>query len=95
MFLCKTHFIDSLGQGLGLNISEGNPTYSGTLLSEEDIVRNHKTVLHFFRVFTALEFLDLPELYWIPEVHKDKHKQRYIAGSTKISAQSVSDSYDS
>ena len=36
-----------------------------TSLSKEEMVRNHKTSLPFFRVSTALEDFDLPKLYWL------------------------------
>ena len=34
--------------------------------------------------------MDLPSLYWIPKLHKDPYKQRYIAGSTKCSTKPLS-----
>ena len=33
---------------------------------------------------------DLPYLYWIPKLHKNPYKQRYIAGSSKCSTKPVS-----
>ena len=36
------------------------------------------------------EDIDLPKLYWIPKLHKNPYKQRYIAGSAKCSTKSPS-----
>ena len=63
--------------------------YTCTLLSKEEILNNHKTVLLSFGISTADEVLDLPKLYWIPKLHKDPYKQRYITGSAKCSTKSL------
>ena len=34
--------------------------------------------------------MDLPSLYWIPKLHKDPYKQRFIAGSAKCSTKPLS-----
>ena len=36
------------------------------------------------------EDIDLPKLYWIPKLHKNPYKQRYIAGSAKCSTKPLS-----
>ena len=72
-----------------MNTSDGNPTYTCTSLSKEEILRNHKTVLFPFGISTAEEVPDLPKLNKIAKLHKGPYKQRYIAGSAK----SLSDFY--
>ena len=44
VFVCKTHYITCLGEELGLNTSEGNPTCTCTSLSKKEILSNHKTI---------------------------------------------------
>ena len=90
MFVCKTHYINCLRGELGLNISEGNPIYTCTLSSKEETLSNHKTALLSCGIFTADEDLDIPKLYLILKLHKDRYKQRYIAGSAKCSTKSLS-----
>ena len=36
------------------------------------------------------EDIDLPKLYWIPKLHKNPYKQRYIAGSAKCPTKPLS-----
>ena len=51
---------------------------------------NHRSVLTSFGVNTQDENVDLPSLYWIPKLHKDPYKQRFIAGSAKCSTKPLS-----
>ena len=49
-------------------------------------------------IFTALSFpfysnseeLDLPDIYWIPKMHKNPYKHIFIAGSSKCSTKPLS-----
>ena len=41
-------------------------------------------------VNTQDENVDLPSLYWIPKLHKDPYKQRFIAGSARCSTKPLS-----
>ena len=89
VFVCKTYYISCLREELGLNTSKGNPTCTCTSLSKEGTLAIHKTVLLSFGISTADKDLDLPELYWVPMLHKDPYK-RYTAGSAKGSTMSLS-----
>ena len=42
------------------------------------------------RGFMFYEELDLPYSYWIPKMHKDPHKHRFIAGASKCSTKLLS-----
>ena len=91
--VCKLHYIDCLikhVKELGIYNSLGNPTYTHTALTKEEILDNHKSVLCSFGISTKDEKLDLPSLYWIPKLHKCPFKQRYIAGSAKCSTKPLS-----
>ena len=63
----------------------GNPAYTPTTLTKEEILDNHKSVLCSFGISIKDEELDLPSLYWILKLHKCPFKQRYVAGSAKCS----------
>ena len=53
-------------------------------------VLNHKSVLTSFGIQTTDEELDLPYIYWIPKMHKNPYKHRFIAGSSKCSTKPLS-----
>jgi len=68
---------------LGIDNSLGNPTYTSTTHTKEEILDNYRSVLCSFGISTKDEEMDLPSFYWIPKLHKGPFKQRYIAGSVK------------
>ena len=43
-----------------------------------------------FAIDTVGKDTDLPLLYWIPKLHKDPYKQRFIAGSSSCSTKPLS-----
>ena len=88
--MCKSHYVDCLIKELGIDNLLGNPTYTPTTLTTEEILDNHRSVLCSFEISTKDEELDLPSLYWIPKLHKWPYKQCYIAGSTKCSTKPFS-----
>jgi hypothetical protein len=90
VFVCKSYYIDYLIKELGIDNSLGNPTYTPTTLTKEEILENHRSVLCSFAISTKDEELNLPSLYWIPKLHKCPIKQRYIAGSAKCSTKPLS-----
>ena len=88
--VCKLHYIDCLIKELGIDNSLGNPTYTPTTFTKEEILDNHRSVLCSFGISTKDEELDLPSRYWIPTLHKCPLKLRYIAGSAKCSTKPLS-----
>ena len=89
-FVCKRHYVDILIEELGLHSLPGNPTYNLTDFSASEVLDNHKSVLTSFGVQSNSEELDLPYIYWIPKMHKDPYKHRFIAGSSKCSTKPLS-----
>ena len=55
-----------------------------------EILINHWSVLSSFGINTLDDDADLPSLYWIPKLHKDPYKHRFIAGSAKCSTKPLS-----
>ena len=90
VFVCKTHYINCLMEELGMSTMTGNPTYNLTAMSKEEILQNHHSVMLTFGISLPEEDIDLPKLYWIPKLHKNPYKQRYIAGSAKCSTKPLS-----
>ena len=89
-FVCKRHYIRILSEELGLNSLPGNPTYNLTDFSASEVLDNHKSVLTSFGIETSDDELDLPYIYWIPKMHKNPYKHRFIAGSSKCSTKPLS-----
>ena len=89
-FVCKKHYVDILIEELGLHLLPGNPTYNLTDFSASEVLDNHKSVLTSFGIQTNNEELDLPYIYWIPKMHTNPFKHRFIAGSSKCSTKPLS-----
>ena len=89
-FVCKRHYVRILSEELGLNSLPGNPTYNLTDFSASEVLDNHKSVLTSFGIETRDDELDLPYIYWIPKMHKNPYKHRFIAGSSKCSTKPLS-----
>ena len=87
---CKKHYVDILIEELGLHSLPGNPTYNLTDFSASEVLDNHKLVLTSFGIQTNNEELDLPYIYWIPKMHKNPYKHRFITGSSKCSTKPFS-----
>jgi hypothetical protein len=81
VFVCKSHYVDSLNKELGIDNPLGNPTYTPSIITKEEILDNHRSVLCFLGISTKDEGIDLPSLYWIPKLHKCPDKQVIFAGS--------------
>jgi hypothetical protein len=85
VFVCKNYYYECLLNELRFTFTSGNPSYTWTNLRRDEILQNHLSVLHTFNIATNQDQFDLPYLYWIPKLHKNPYKQRYIAGSSKCS----------
>ena len=50
VFVCKAHYYNCILNELGItgNSTFGNPTYTPTALSKDEILQNHKSVLDTF-----------------------------------------------
>ena len=71
---------------------QGNPTYTATTQSKEEIIDNHMLVLRSAGLSIKDVDYDLPLLYGIPKLHKYPYKQRYmITGAAKCSTKPLSE----
>jgi len=87
VFVCKSLYVDCVIKELGIDNSLGNPTYTVTTLTKEEILNNHtrRSVLCSFGILTNWIYR-----HWIPKLHKCPFKQRYIAGSAKCTMKPLS-----
>ena len=82
-FACEKHYVEILIKEFGLHSLPWNPTYN-----PEDfaVLDNYISVLISFGIQTNNEELDLPYIYnWIPKMHKNQYKYRFIADLSKCS----------
>lgn len=84
-FVCKAHYINSIFKELGFDSTHGNPTYTRSSISKQEILQNNKSVMDIFIFNNKQNKFDFPYLYWFPKLNKSPYKQRYIAGSSKFS----------
>ena len=71
---------------------QGNPTYTATTQSKEEIIDNRMSVLSSAGLSMKDVDYDLPLLYCIPKLHKCPYKERYmITGATKCSIKPLSE----
>ena len=68
----------------------GNPTYNLTDFSTSEVLDNHISVFFSFWIQTNNVDLDLPYIYWIPQIKKDPYKHRSISDSSKCSTKPLS-----
>jgi len=59
VFVCKTYYIDCLVKQLGINNNRGNPTYTPTSLSKEEILSNHKSFISSFGLSIKDDYVEL------------------------------------
>ena len=89
-FVCKKYYVNLLIDELGLHLLPGNPAYDMTNFSASEVLDNQNSVLNSFRIQTNGEELDLPFIYWIPNMHKNLYERRFISGSSKCSTKPLS-----
>ena len=66
-------------------------TYDLTAMPKDEILQNYHLMMLTFGVsLPEEEDIDLPKLYWIPKLHKNPYKQRYIAGSAEYPTKPLS-----
>ena len=91
VFICKAFYYSCLREELDDSDNRNaSSTYQRTNLTKSEILINHRSVLSSFGVNTKDDDIDLPSLYWIPKLHKDPYKQRFIAGSSSCSPKPLS-----
>ena len=73
-----------------MSTTAGNPTNKLNKLSKGEILQSHNSVMVSFEISLSGKDLDLPKLYWIPKLHKNPYKQRYVAGPAKCSSKPLS-----
>ena len=60
VFVYKTHYINCLMEELGMSTMTGNPKYNLTVMSKEEILQNHHSLMLTFGISLPEEDIDFP-----------------------------------
>ena len=90
-FVCKRFYAQVLLEELGL-IGSSTSTYTRIdQLTPADIIAQHQTELkNKFNISVNEDMLTLPDIYWIPKLHKTPIKFRFIIASKKCTTKVLS-----
>ena len=94
-FICKKFYLKVLLEELGFDLSSLNPigniTYKPENISESEILNKHlKDLLAMFQIKCTDKDIRLPKLFWIPKLHKNPYKFRFIAGARHCTTKTLS-----
>ena len=92
IFVCKYYYVHTLMEELGINSrSNRNSTYVTQDRTVDDIIQTHATTLEdVFDIKLQQKEKSLPQIYWIPKLHKTPYKARFIAGSSSCTTTRLS-----
>ena len=88
VFVCKKFYLLTLLNELGYDLTSlecrGNSTYHPVNSVEDDIIQEHVNFIKDnFNIRVSEDNLCLPRIFWIPKLHKNPYKSRFIAGASK------------
>ena len=93
-FVCKKFYVLVLLKELGFNQDlqpVGNITYCPEPSNKDDIIERHcREISRIFNINIANDNKVLPRLFWIPKLHKNPFKFRFIAGARNCTTKSLS-----
>ena len=91
-FVCKRFYAHVLLKELGIAQNEPSSTYSSiTTLTNQDVISQHKhTLKEKFNLSIEDNMLHLPDIYWMPKLHKNPTKFRFIIASKRCTYKSLS-----
>lgn len=94
-FICKKFYLKVLMDELGFDVVSSNPvgniTYAPTQMSEGEVITKHvKDMKTYFNINISDKDTKLPKLFWIPKLHKNPYKFRFIAGARNCTTKRLS-----
>jgi len=91
VFVCKKYYILKISQELGLIPGNQNEAYKKCDFDPNvPIQQTTNFVKSVLGLETADDHMRLPHLFWLPKLHKNPYKERYIAGATKVTTTGLS-----
>jgi hypothetical protein len=89
VFLCKNYYYECLLNELGFTYTSGNPTYTRINRTRDETLQNYLSVLNTFNFPKNQDQFELPDLYWVPKLHKSPYKKMHCR-SSKCSSKPLS-----
>ena len=90
--VCKYYYIHSLMEELGINSGTNlNSTYVTQDRTVDEIIQTHASTLEdVFDIKVQEREKNLPQIYWIPKLHKTPYRARFSAGSSSCTTTRLS-----
>ena len=89
-FICKRFYIETIVKELGLETENDSATYEKIDENTEQIVQKHMNELKLdFSVTVEENMKKLPEIYWLPKLHKNPIKPRFIIAGKECSMKKI------
>ena len=80
--------MEELAINSGTNL---NSTYINQVNTADELIQTHATTLaDVFDIKLQQKEKNLPQIYWIPKLHKTPYKARFISGSRSCTTTSLS-----
>ena len=90
-FACKRFYVQVLVKELGLIGAEGSATYERVQEATDEIVdRDSKTLKNKYSLQVPEDCMKLPRIYWMPKLHKNHIKFRFIIAAPSCSIKPLS-----
>ena len=93
-FICKKFYVTVLLKELGFDdnlLPVGNITYLPVNDNKENVIKKHIYELdNIFKIKVNSKNSILPKIFWIPKLHKDPFKFRFIAGARNCTTKELS-----
>ena len=91
LFVCKYYYIHTLMEELGNSGTNLNSTYVAQDHTVHKIIETHATTLEVvFDIKLQQKEKNLPQIHWIPKLHKTPYRARFIAGSSSCTTTRLS-----
>ena len=90
-FVCKRYYIEVIAKELGLQGSHSSTYEHLQNSTPNEIISNHQNDLQeHFDMTVPEEMHTLPDIYWLPKLHKTPIKARFIIASQKCTVKKLS-----
>jgi len=88
--ICKKHYLNCIRKELGIETKQDNHTYTLSHQCEKDIIEANVKLLNNLDIAIPSKDMTIPLIYWLPKMHKNPYKERFIAGSKHCTTKTIS-----
>ena len=87
--ICKRYYVEVILQEIGI-LGNGSETYEKAERSKDEIIDDNRVYSEKLGFNLSEKERDLPTMYWIPKMHKNPIKHRFIVASKSCSTKQLS-----